>query len=112
MPGLPATVVVRDTEEKGSDVNLATELLLDAFASDAEAYVLVTNDSDLLRPVEAVRERFGVPVGVLNPHQKASQVLKRVASFHRQIHTSDLRMSQFPSTITDSYGTIYKPPSW
>ena len=31
MPGLPTHVLVRDSEEKGSDVNLATRLLVDGF---------------------------------------------------------------------------------
>jgi hypothetical protein len=34
------------TEEKGSDVNLATYLLLDAFKQDCEAAVVISNDSD------------------------------------------------------------------
>src|SRR6266498_1448067 len=36
-PGGPATVEVIKTEEKGSDVNLATYLLLDAFKQDCQA---------------------------------------------------------------------------
>jgi len=40
------TVKVIKTEEKGSDVNLATYLLVDAFRDDAEAFVVVSNDSD------------------------------------------------------------------
>ena len=35
------------TEEKGSDVNLATYLLVDAFRNDADAFAGVSNDSDL-----------------------------------------------------------------
>ncbi len=31
VPGLPTHVLVRDSEEKGSDVNLATRLLVDGF---------------------------------------------------------------------------------
>ncbi len=36
------------TEEKGSDVNLATHLLVDGFDHDYELAVVVSNDSDLL----------------------------------------------------------------
>ena len=42
----PKTVEVIKTEEKGSDVNLATYLLVDAFRRDAEAFVVISNDSD------------------------------------------------------------------
>ena len=35
-----------DTEEKGSDVNLSTYLLLGAFEGDYEQAVVISNDSD------------------------------------------------------------------
>jgi hypothetical protein len=41
------TVKVYKTEEKGSDVNLATYLLLDAFQQDCDLAVVISNDSDL-----------------------------------------------------------------
>jgi hypothetical protein len=34
-------------EEKGSDVNIATYMLVDAFRADCDQLVVVTNDSDL-----------------------------------------------------------------
>jgi len=40
------------TEEKGSDVNLATHLLHDAHRGWFEAAVIVSNDSDLLEPIK------------------------------------------------------------
>lgn len=42
------TVEVIKTEEKGSDVNLATYLVSDAYEKDFEAAVVVTDDSDLI----------------------------------------------------------------
>jgi uncharacterized LabA/DUF88 family protein len=45
-PGGTRTVEVIKTEEKGSDVNLATYLLLDAFRDRCDKAVVVTNDSD------------------------------------------------------------------
>lgn len=51
--------VVTRTEEKGSDVNLASHLLMDAFDNAYDCAVLITNDSDLVVPVRYVRERFG-----------------------------------------------------
>ena len=47
------------TEEKGSDVNLATYLLLDAFDNDYDTAIVVSNDSDFIHPIEVVRRRFG-----------------------------------------------------
>jgi len=55
-PSGPKFVRVIKTEEKGSDVNLASHLLLDAFRNDASAAFVVSNDSDLLEPIRIVRQ--------------------------------------------------------
>lgn len=52
-------------EEKGSDVNVASHLLLDVLSGHVDAAVVVSNDSDLAFPVRAARDR--VPVGTVNP---------------------------------------------
>jgi hypothetical protein len=44
--GKPVTARVRKLEEKGSDVNLASRMILDASQNDADLFVLVSNDSD------------------------------------------------------------------
>lgn len=105
-------VRVVKTEEKGSDVNLATLLLIDAFDNDFEAAAIITNDSDLTLPIRLVRAKFGADVGVLNPHPNTSHALRLVASFYRPIRAGALAQSQFPPTLTDAHGTITKPASW
>lgn len=52
-------------EEKGSDVNVATHLLIDVFGQTIDCAVIVSNDSDLALPVQVARNK--VPVGVVNP---------------------------------------------
>ncbi|QUF01918.1 hypothetical protein KCV87_20555 [Actinosynnema pretiosum subsp. pretiosum] len=52
-------------EEKGSDVNVASHLLVDMLTDAVDAAVVVTNDSDLRTPVREAWKR--VPVGVVNP---------------------------------------------
>ena len=47
-PGVPDFVQVHKSEEKGSDVNLATNLLVDAFDCDYEVAIVISNDSDLV----------------------------------------------------------------
>src|SRR5262249_43902959 len=81
-PGGPGTVRVIKTEEKGSDVNLATALLIDAFDGGFEQAVVVSNDSDLVKPIQIVRQKFGLPVVVLFPcggKRKPSYHLSQVA---------------------------------
>jgi hypothetical protein len=48
-------------EEKGSDVNSATYLLLDAF----DTAVVVSDDSDLLEPLTLVKRRFRKRMAVI-----------------------------------------------
>ena len=108
----PRTVEVTKREEKGSDVNLATALLVDAFDGDFELAVVVSNDSDLVEPINVVRTRLGLPVGVLNPHQRQSRELEKVATFCRHIRTRLLSSCQFPDTLEDEHGVIRKPATW
>lgn len=111
-PNARQYVRVIKTEEKGSDVNLATHLLRDAFLGEYKVAVLVTNDSDLLEPVRIVRQELGLTVGIINPHKWTSRVLARQASFVKQMRKGVLKASQFPDQLTDANGTISKPAGW
>ena len=48
-------VRVLKSEEKGSDVNLASHLLIDAYRSDSDVVVIISNDSDLIFPIEHIK---------------------------------------------------------
>ncbi len=100
------------TEEKGSDVNLATQLLLDAYHNDYEIAVIVSNDSDLLMPTQVVTHEFHKLVGLLNPQKHPSRALLPHVTFIKQIRPGVLAKSQFPPTLTDQHGTFSKPASW
>jgi NYN domain-containing protein len=110
--GGPKTVEVIKTEEKGSDVNLATHLLLDGCKGDCAAAVVITNDSDLKEPVELAQSHLGLTVGVINPHpaRTRSRVLR--PTFFRQLRPSHLRLSQFPAVISNGSSVIHKPTTW
>jgi hypothetical protein len=112
LPGQPRTVEVIKTEEKGSDVNLATYLLLDAFEGDFDGALVVSNDSDLAEPIRMVRQKFGLPVGVASPYRRLSYELTQAASYMRQIRQDALRRSQFSVRLSDARGTITKPAGW
>jgi hypothetical protein len=113
--GGPAKVRVLKSEEKGSDVNLATALLVDAFESDFEQAVIVSNDSDLAYPLEVVRTKFGLPVVVLFPcggNRTPSYHLSKVASASPIINPAHLAAAQFPNPMRDANGQFHKPASW
>jgi hypothetical protein len=100
------------TEEKGSDVNIATHLLMDGFRNEYEIAIVVSNDSDLLLPIRVVTEQLGKPVGLLNPQKHPSTALLPYVRFVKQIRAGVLAKSQFSSTLKDQQGTFTKPPKW
>lgn len=102
------------TEEKGSDVNIASYMLLDGFNKDYDTAVVISNDSDLCEPVRMVRFELGLTVGVVNPHPaaKRSRVLSQDAHFFKQLRRGALAKSQFPDVLYDARGRFYKPGGW
>jgi hypothetical protein len=108
----PQFVRVIKTEEKGSDVNLATHLLHDAHLGAFDIGVVISNDSDLLEPIKLVRGQLKKQVGVLNPHKHPSRAILPHIDFIKQIRGGALQAAQFPLTLTDKHGTFTKPPSW
>lgn len=109
--GSPFVTIIK-TEEKGSDVNLATHLVHDAHLNRFDVAVVVSNDSDLLTPIQVVRSELGKQVGILNPHAKPSKVLLKHSDFFKAIRQGALQNSQFPDKLTDKHGTIQKPTGW
>ena len=116
--GSGLATVIR-TEEKGSDVNLATRLLLDAFANDCDVALVISNDSDLVLPIRETR-RLGVTVGISAPVYHRSrhphQELAAAADFNVHItrkRAKLLRASQFPQVLMLEDGRrITKPREW
>jgi NYN domain len=112
--GLPKYVEVHTSEEKGSDVNLAVNLVNDAWAGRFDVAAVISNDSDLEAPIRIVKTELLRPVGLLCPHDGTpSPQLKNAATFVRHIRQPHLAASQFPGTILGADGKlITKPPSW
>jgi hypothetical protein len=106
-------VQVIKTEEKGSDVNLATYLLVDAFDDKFDVAVIVSNDSDLKEPIRMVRDRFGKQIVLFGPKTtRISGALRPLAGFIRTFGPNALRACQFPDQMADSIGPFRKPKGW
>ena len=114
VPGLPTYVVVRDSEEKGSDVNLATRLLVDGFHGEYEQAVVVSNDADFAGAMQYVRDGLGRRVTLVNPDARTSSPadLAAAATYVKRLWRSHLRRSRFPDTLRDEVGVITKPRGW
>ena len=113
-PDLPQAQVWK-YGEKGSDVNLASYLLRDAFLFNSKAALVVTADSDFATPFQMLIDAK-VDLKVVAPKVNAEMKfdhLRRVSSFFEEIHVSWLESCQLPPVfIKRDGGNIVKPSSW
>lgn len=97
------------TEEKGSDVNLASHLIHDAHQNAFDTALVISNDTDLREPIRITVHEIGKKVGIACPHQRIAPSLSDIPpTFIRHISSNHLKSSQFPSIITN----IEKPDRW
>lgn len=110
---LPDAVIAEfhTMEEKGSDVNLAAHLLNDAWQDLFDSAVVISNDTDLVVPIQMVTEELGRPVLVGCPSRwQVAPQLRKAATHVRHIRASMLRAAQFPKTLPGT--VIAKPAVW
>lgn len=99
-------------EEKMTDVNIAVEMLKDAFADRFDTALLLSADSDLTAPVEAVRSLFpDKRVVVACPPRRQSKRLESVAHAYIRIGRKKLHESQLPVEIRKPDGFLLRRPS-
>lgn len=112
--GGPTHVEIWNTEEKGSDVNLATYLIHDAWRNLFDVAVVFSQDTDLNEPVRIVRDEIQKTIGVVCLDGKRPGKLASHASFVRHITESRLAAAQFPDELT--FGrkgkTVKRPVEW
>ena len=109
----PTVVKVHKTEEKGSDVNLASHLLLDAFRGNFDVAAVVSNDSDLVEPIRIATQDLSCVVGLLSPVNNPNPQLRSVSSFVRYLRAGHAAAAQFPDPIELPDGSrISRPVSW
>jgi hypothetical protein len=111
-PGGTTHVEIWNTEEKGSDVNLATYLVHDAWRDLFDVAVVLSQDTDLNEPVRIVRDEIGKSIGVFVLDGKAPGTLCSFGSFTRQITHSRLAAAQFPDKVPfGSRGKVVERPA-
>jgi uncharacterized LabA/DUF88 family protein len=99
-------------DEKMTDVNIATELLTDAFDDRFDTAILVTADSDLTRPIEVVRTRYpGKRVVLAFPPNRFSERLKQVGSAYFTIGRDVLAASQLADSVVKPDGFVLRRPA-
>ena len=118
----PEMVEIIRAEEKGSDVNLASHLLVDAMVGSYDVALVISGDSDLVTPIGMLTRKFCRSVGVINPQRlsgpgrrrlRGSSQLKQVASYYRGGLTwAQLERAQLEAMLTDSRGDFGIPTEW
>lgn len=110
--GILQRIRVERVEEKGSDVNLATYLVLDAAQRDFQAAFVLSHDTDLVEPIRLVRQTLSLPVHVVSPHRARSRRMQAAATSYTLLDHTLLPNCQFPVGLADSVGPFNKPPEW
>ena len=105
-------------EEKETDVALSVALIDDAYRDQADRFIIVSGDSDLLLALRLVRERFAdkrilvyVPARTGTRRAIANET-RRAADDSRTLPSEPLRRAQLPPIIRTGAGVIEKPESW
>lgn len=69
---------IKKTEEKGSDVNIASHLIIDAYEDKFDVAIVVSNDSDLADAIKMLDNKNNKTIRLLNPYKKTNlKLLKR-----------------------------------
>jgi uncharacterized LabA/DUF88 family protein len=97
-----------------TDVKIATELLVDAFDGAFDTAIVLSGDSDLAPPIEAIRGRWpDKRIIVAFPPKRRATQLQHAASEYLTVSRAKLAQSQLPGVMTLPNGhQIHRPPGW
>lgn len=103
--------------EKRTDVNIALQMLEDAYENRCDVFVVVSGDSDLVPAVHRVRSLFPskrviVYVPARDPTRSAAVELRAAAHDSRDLPLHLLKRCQFPAAMPDDGGELRKPADW
>lgn len=100
-------------EEKGSDVNVASHLLIDVLTDQVDAAMVISNDSDLQFPLQ--QARLHVPVATINPTKRPTPAALQGNQddgvgrhWWRRLTATQFRAHQLPNPI----GGLHRPDGW
>jgi uncharacterized LabA/DUF88 family protein len=104
----------RTFNEKMTDVNIATEMLIDAWEDRYDCAMLISGDSDLVPPAKAVHRYLqNKRVFVIFPPRRHNNSLAAVAKGFMTIGRKKLSDNKFPIEVPKTNGYILrKPVEW
>jgi len=102
----------KDFEEKMTDVKIATQILVDAFDNAYDTALIISGDSDLVPPLQAIRNRQpDKRIIVAFPPGRRSEQLRQVAHGCFTIGEVKLRKNLLPDEIALPNGHILRRPA-
>lgn len=102
----------RTYNEKMTDVNIATQMLIDAYQDNFDMAMLISGDSDLVPPIKAIHSLFKQKrVFVAFPPKRQNSSVALNARGSIIIGRKKLIDSQFPAELKKSDGYILRKPS-
>lgn len=106
-------VDVRVPEEKGSDVNLATYLVLDAAFDEMDIALVISDDHDLEEPLRLVRRWLDMRLIVASPRNRDMLARAVSADERRTIREELLDSCQLEDPAYDEeFREVRRPPTW
>ena len=100
--------------EKMTDVNIATQMIIDAYQNNYDMAMLISGDSDLVPPIKSIHENFEQKrVFVVFPPKRHNTSVSLVAKGFLTLGRKKLADSQFPENIRKKDGyVLHKPKDW
>lgn len=100
--------------EKMTDVNIATQMLVDAYQDNYDMAMLISGDSDLVPPIKAIHDLFKQKrVFVAFPPKRYNNSVALVAKGSMTIGRKKLMDHQFPPEVIKPDGfVLVKPVDW
>jgi len=97
-----------------TDVCIATEMLMDVFLDRFDVALLISGDSDLVPPIEAIRAHFpSKRIVVAFPPSRFSRDLQSAANRGIHIRANILRKALLPDAVQRADGyVITRPEKW
>ena len=99
--------------EKKTDVNIAVEMMRDAFEDRYDTALLISADSDLVPVIQAIQQIPSKRILVAFPPARSSAELKSEASACFSIGRAKFAMSQLPERVrTTGSQILERPEKW
>ncbi|MCH8042141.1 MAG: NYN domain-containing protein [Planctomycetes bacterium] len=105
-------------EEKRTDVNIAVQILDDAYQDLCDRIIIVSGDSDLIPSINLVKRRFSqkeiiVYVPARDATRGAAVEIRAAADKHRLLPLNLLEHAQLPARVPNGTGGhLEKPVEW